>query len=99
MHSPVLLPARLCRLRALRPFLSVTDSIQSGCRRLERLQVSKCGRGSPLAEAEVVLRRAALVAMAFQHDDCGREIRENRLQRLSVFRQSGKGSLADVALV
>ena len=99
MYSPVLLPAFLCRIRALRPFLSVADRFQAVRRHLNRLEVSTYGRGSSVAEPEVVLRRAALIAMAFQNDDCGRKVRENRLQRLSVFRQSGPRIVTDTGLV
>src|ERR1017187_8746939 len=95
MHSPVLLPACLNRFGTLRPLVSVTDGVQAVRRHPERLKVSACGRGSTVTEAEVVLRRTAFVAMALQSDHRDRKVRENRVQRLSVFRQSEERIVTD----
>src|ERR1022692_3756219 len=99
MHSPVLLPASLGRFGTLRPLVSVTDGIQAVRRHPESLEVSTCGRDSTVTEAQVVLRRTAFVAMAFQSDHRDRKVRENRLQRLSVLRQSGPRIVTDTGLV
>ena len=99
MHSPVLLPAFFRCFGTLWPLLSETDGLQTFGRHPERLDVFACGGGSTVTESEVVLRRTALVAVAFKSDDRGRKIRENGMQRLSVFRQRGPGIVTDTGLV
>jgi hypothetical protein len=56
-------------------------------------------RGPFRAETDVVLRRAALIAVAFQHDHCVGKIGENRAKRLGIFLQGGAGIVTYIALV
>ena len=99
MHAPILLPAFFRGFGTLRPLLAETDGLQTFGRHTERLDVFACGGGTAVTESEVVLRRTALVAVAFQSDDRGRKVREDRMQRLSVLRQSGPGIGTDTGLV
>src|ERR1700689_1010061 len=63
VRTPILLPASLVRLRAERLFLTITHSSQAIRGNSELNEEIACGLRAPLAEAEVVFRRAALVAV------------------------------------
>src|SRR5271157_6372048 len=84
VHVPVLLPARLVGLGANRPLLAVADGPQPVGRHPQLLQELLGATGAPVAEAEVVLRRAALVAIAFEHDGRAGEVRQDGLQSARV---------------
>ena len=79
--------------------LTVTDRFQP-VRRDPQLNQKILGRRGPaIAQAEIVLCRAALVAVTFDHDLETRVVRENLLQRGSILRQRLLRIRADVELV
>lgn len=68
MTAPVLLPAALVRLPADRPLLAVAGGAQARFGDAERDEVRLGRLGPALAEREVVLVRAALVAVPLDRD-------------------------------
>src|SRR5262245_17944493 len=99
MRATSPLPAGLVPFRALRALLAVADGTKLVSRD-SKLQQKLLGGARPLiAETEVVLGRAALVAMAL-HDDRGvREISQNRPDSSGVAGQYVACVGADIALV
>src|ERR1035441_5126516 len=68
VRAAVLLPARLVVVGALRRFLAVSDGLQLVARDPQLDEEFLGGGGAPVAESQVVLGRAALVAMALDGD-------------------------------
>src|SRR4029079_17870813 len=99
MRAPIGLPAFFRGFGTPRPLLAETDGLQTFGGDTERLDEFACGSGPAITESEVVLRRTTLIAVAFESDDRGREVRKDRKQRLSVLRQSGPGIGTDTGLV
>src|ERR1700735_1836643 len=64
VRTPILLPAGFIRLRAERLLFTIAHSGQAIGGNSELHQEIACGLCTPLAETEIVFRRAALVAMA-----------------------------------
>src|SRR5262245_48236570 len=61
-------PRRLVSALLLGPLLAVADHAEAGIRNALRDQVALHGRSPPRTEREVVLARAALVAMPLDRD-------------------------------
>src|SRR5579872_512024 len=99
MHAPVLLPAGFVRFRTLRPFLAVADRLDAIPRHAEADEEFLGRGGAAVAQAEVVFRRSALVAMTFDHDRRVREIAQDGLDGGGILRQHALRVAADVTLV
>lgn len=68
MPASVLLPAGLIMFHAEGPFLAVADGLDAVSRYSGRDQKVLGGLGTAIAKGQVIFRRAALVAVAFQSD-------------------------------
>src|ERR1039458_8634210 len=99
VHATVLLPAGLAGLCALRALLSVADGLQlvGGYAKLHQELLGRAV--APVAQAQVVLRRAALVAVAFHHYGPVREVRQDALERRGVAGQRVPRIRANITLV
>src|ERR1039458_3151593 len=99
VHPPVLLVAGLVSLGALGPLLTVADGRQLVGGNAELHQEVLGRTGAAVAQTEVVLRRAALVAVSLDRDGGIGEVRQNGLQRAGVLRQRVASVGAQVALI
>src|ERR1039458_5542149 len=99
MDAPVLLPAGLILLAALRPLLAEADRLQLVGGNAQLHQEVLGGAGALVAQQLVVLGRAAFIAMPFDGDDGAGEVGDDGLQRGGVLRQRGLRIGADVALI
>ena len=88
--AAVLLPALLVVLGAERPLLAPARGFHSFGGNAERNQKVFCGFGAPLAEAEIVFRRASLIAMSFERN---MDLRI-RAQKLCIFGESAASIVA-----
>jgi hypothetical protein len=84
--APIALPARLAGIRALRHFFPVTQDLHHRKRHSVLLQDFRRPPRPPIAQAEVVFRRTAIVAMALHHDHDSRFI----AQQLGVITENGE---------
>src|SRR5579862_8634186 len=99
VRAAVLLPARLVMVGALRTFLAVADGLQLISGNAELREELLGGGGPPVAQSQVVLGRAALIAMPLDSDAGVGEAGEDGLQRIGILGQRGAGILADIVLV
>src|SRR5580700_1744973 len=97
--AAVLLPAGFVVVGTLRAFLAVADGLQFIGRNSQLDQEVLGGSGALVAQSQVVLGRAALVAMALDGDAGIGEAGEDGLQRVGVLGKRGAGILADIVLV
>src|SRR5260370_40394180 len=95
MAATVLLPASLVALSAEGLLLAEAGGVEAIGSNSERLEILLDGIGSANAEAEVVLRRAALVAVAFNGCFDGRV----RLQEVRGLGESYAGIRTSVCRV
>src|SRR5438046_729982 len=93
------LPASLVRLRTRRTFLAIADRLEpvGGYARL--YEEVACGRRAPVAQAQVVLGRTALVAVALHVDGGAREVGEDAFHRLGVATERRARVVADVVRI
>src|SRR3954453_19953862 len=99
MRPPVLLPARFIGVGALRTLLAVADGFQPVGRNSELGQKLLGCCSAPVAQAEVIFGRAALVAVSFEDDAVVREIAQDGFERVRVTGEGVARILADVAAV
>jgi hypothetical protein len=84
MGAPIPLPAAFVGFRTDRAFLAVADRSQPVGRNSQlREKVTRRGRPA-IAEAEVIFRRTALVAVSFNIDAGVGEIGKYALQRVGI---------------
>src|SRR5579863_6473110 len=99
MSAAIALVAGLVGVGANRAILAVTDGPDLVGRYAELDQEILGGGGAAVAEAEIVLSRAALIAVPFQHHGEAGIGGENALEQVGIGCQSPAGVIADVALV
>src|SRR5579872_104077 len=99
VRAAVSLPALLVGLGADRTLLAVADGFQLIGRNTQLNQEVLSRRRAAIAQAQVVLGRASLVAVTFDRDHGAWELLDHGLQRIGVLGQRRAGILADVALV
>src|SRR5579872_2862871 len=99
MGAPVLLPAGFVRFGALRPFFAVADGPQFVGGNPELHQEVLGGTGAAVSEAQVILRRAAFIAMPFDDNGLAWEIAQDALQSFGILRKRVPGVAANVTLV
>ena len=99
MRAPVSLPATFVGLRADRAFLAVADGLQPVRRNSQLDQEVAGGTGAAIAQAEVIFRGSALVAVPFHVDGGVGEIGEDALQRVGVGRQRGARVVANIVRI
>src|ERR1700689_5100495 len=78
---------------------SITDGGHPVARDTELDQELARRTGTAIAQAQVIFRRAALIAMALNDHGKVRVGREDALQDLGIMRQSGSRIAADIELV
>ena len=99
MGAPIPLPAAFVGFRTDRAFLAVADGLQPVGRNSQlREKVTRRGRPA-IAEAEVIFRRTALVAVPFDIDAGVGEIGEYALQRVGIAGERRARIVADIVRV
>jgi len=97
--TAVLRPGGFVAAQHGRTFLAVADGLQLVARNTQLGQEILGGGGAPVAESQVVLGRAAFVAMALDGDRGIREGGEDGLQRVRVLGQRVPRIRPDIALI
>lgn len=91
MRPAITAPARLCRFRALRRFFAIADHFQALYRQAKLPENFERPPRALVAQPDVVLRRATLVAMPFDDHLDLRESGEHREQQVCVLAQRRQG--------
>ena len=99
MGAPVALPASFVRFGASGAFFAIADGLQTVNGHSQLHQEIARGRGTPIAQSEVVFSRTALVAVTFDSDRSAREVNENSPERFGIGRQGSARVIADIVRI